>query len=163
MNATTVNKSQVFRLRRSLWAAPLACLALGLALACSGGYGPDDAPDGDEDADVIEDNATVATDADTVQDKALLRTSLVAATPCEDCQMEERCFFESIECNPPIEVNGRKIHCLERVCKEVLVCRPCGSRAADPDVIDSIDLDGLGPELGGLGGITPIDPVPFSF
>jgi hypothetical protein len=157
MNEKTVGTSQGFWLRRAFGAAPAAYLAMACALACSGGAGngpDDDSSYDDEQMDSIGDNNAVH---DGTEEKALLKNAVVARQ-CETCTTKPVCEQKLVPCDPPVVVNGREIKCLEEICRDELVCTPCGAGG---------ELDGTGGIdpgiLGGLGGISPIDPLPFVF
>jgi hypothetical protein len=138
MNEKTASRSQGFGLRRAFWAASMASLAMGLTLACN--EGADDDTASDEQTETI----------------GQVSNALLDASACNNCTMQRVCKEEFVPCNPPVEINGRKITCLEEVCRDERVCTPC-SEEVDSDDIDGIDL-GI---LDGIGGLSPIDPSPL--
>jgi hypothetical protein len=119
--------------------AGIAYLAMGFIWACG------------EHADPVEDH-----EASGAVEKALHLDGFVGAGSCQTCQPKTVCRQRLVPCNPPIEVNGRQIMCLEDDCREEMVCTPCGTEGAI-DELHGLDLD----RLGGPGGFLPIDPSPL--
>ena len=160
MNENTAGTSQGFGRRRVCWVAAAAYVAMACTLACSGGAGDDRDDDSTYDAEPTESvgDSNVQDEAGKTEKKALFRNAVLDASPCQNCTTKEVCTQKLVPCDPPVFVNGRQIMCLEEVCRDEVVCTPCGAEGQFDD------LSEIDPAiLGGLGGISPIDPLPVSF
>jgi hypothetical protein len=135
---------------------------MACTFACSGGPGEDPDDNSSDDAEQTQsvgDSNAVQDEAGSTEKKALFRNGLADATPCQNCTTKEVCTQKLVPCDPPVFVNGRQIMCLEEVCRDELVCTPCGSEG-EFDGFAGIDPEDI---LDGPGGFPPIDPAPFNF